>query len=190
MKNSTKKSIVFTLLIIIAVAGCKKDKDQVTIPTSPTNEPEVMTTFKFTFIDSAGLAPTVTAEYRDPDGDGGNLFVQFDTIKLQTNKTYLTSVLILDETKNPVDTTSNEVLAEANDHLFFYTATGTNTAITILDYDTHPTPLPIGLHTKWKTTGASTGTTHVVLRHQPGVKDGSYAPGETDIDLTFQTKIE
>ena len=183
--------IAFEALIVVALcSGCKKDENLVITPPPVENESEVMTTFKLTFVDSEGISPMVTAEYRDPDRDGGNSAVRFDTIKLLSNKTYLVEVLILDETKNPVDTTSKEVLKEANDHLFFYTHSGVNETITIIDRDTHAsTPLPIGLQTKWKTMAASTGTTSIVLRHQPGVKDGMYAPGETDIDLTFSTKI-
>jgi hypothetical protein len=190
-----KQFKVLTFLSIIAGAiftGCKKDTDSpVSSPPPPVNESEVMTTFKLTFVDSAGAASTITAQFRDPDGDGGNPAVQFDTVKLLPNTTYLASILILDETKSPADTISNEIEEEANDHMFFYTpGTGVNEVITILDYDTHSTPLPLGLQTKWKTGAASSGTTRIVLRHQPGVKNGTYAPGETDIDITFQTRIQ
>lgn len=192
MKKQFKRLAFASILVVATFAGCKKDKDEpIPTPPPPVNESEVMTTFRLTFVDSAGIAPTVTAQFRDPDGDGGNPAVQFDTIKLLPNKTYLASVLILDETKNPADTISNEVKEEANDHLFFYTVgTGLNEIITILDFDTHPTPLPLGIQTKWKTGVISTGTTKIVLRHQPGVKDGTYSPGETDIDITFHTRIQ
>jgi hypothetical protein len=35
-----------------------------------------------------------------------------------------------------------------------------------------------------------TGTSRVVLKHQVGVKNGTAAPGETDIDVLFQSKIQ
>ncbi|MES2591874.1 MAG: hypothetical protein V4608_08320 [Bacteroidota bacterium] len=187
-----KKIIQFLILIVIVntVSGCKKDEDPVTIPPVPTNETEIMTTFKLIFTDSAGFAPTVTAEYRDPDGDGGNPAVQFDTIKLLANKTYFANAFILDETKNPVDTISNEVMEEANDHLFFYTTSGFSATVAIVDFDTHNPPLPVGLQTKWKTMGIGNGTVQVVLRHQPNIKDGMFAPGETDIDLVFSYLVQ
>ena len=189
MKTSVKKILIITTAVATIISGCKKDKETVPDPEVPVNEPEVMTTFKLTFVDSSNTSNVITAAFRDPDGDGGKPAVQFDTIKLAPNKTYLASVLILDETKSPVDTISNEVEEEGNDHLFFYTPGGVNETITILDKDTHTPPLPLGLKTKWKTGSSSTGTTKIVLRHQPDVKDGTYTPGETDIEILFQTKI-
>jgi hypothetical protein len=182
---------IATLAAASVITGCKKDSDNPATPPPPSNESEVMTTFKLSFVDSAGISPNVSAQFRDPDGDGGSPAVQFDSIFLLPNKTYYASVLILDETKTPVDTISNEVAEEANDHLFFYTpSAGLNEVITILDYDAHSVPLPLGLQTKWKTGAISTGTTHIVLRHQPGVKDGSFAPGETDLDIAFETRVQ
>lgn len=189
------KTIIRNFLVLIiavsSVSSCKKDEDPITEPPLPANETEVMTTFKLIFTDSAGLAPLVIAEYRDPDGEGGNLAVQFDTIKLLANKTYYANALILDETKTPADTISKEVMKEANDHLFVYTALGVNTTISILDYDTNtPVPLPLGLQTKWKTSIQGSGTVQIILRHQPGIKDGTTPPGETDIDLIFQIMVQ
>jgi hypothetical protein len=190
-KVSFKNLFIVATALALIITGCKKDKETVPDPEEPANETEVMTTFLLTFADSANSSSIITATFRDPDGDGGKPAVQFDSIKLAANRTYFASVLILDETKSPTDTTSNEIEEEANDHLFFYTPQGVNETITILDKDTHtPAPLPVGLQTKWKTGAASTGSTKIVLRHQPGVKDGTYAPGETDIEILFQTKIK
>lgn len=188
MKNSIRILTAATILGMSFFAGCKKDEDDVADP-STTNTSEVMTTVKLTFTDSAGVAPTVTAQYRDPDGDGGNSAVQFDVIQLMANKTYFATVVIKDETKNPVVTISDEIADESNDHLFFYTPTNVNLTVTLTDQDSNTPPLPLGLNTKWKTQSASNGTVRLVLRHQPGVKDGTYAPGETDIDLIFNTTI-
>src|SRR3569832_494963 len=96
--------------------------------------------------------------------------------------------MILDETKTPADTISNEVKKEANDHLFFYTPSGVNEVITIQDKDTHTPPLPIGLQTTWKTGAANTSTTKKELRHQANVKDGSYTPKKTKKKKTKQTR--
>jgi hypothetical protein len=191
MKTPFINLIIFAFVIAAISTGCKKDKETVPDPEEPANETEVMTTFKLVLVDSANTSNMVTAVFRDPDGDGGKPAVQFDSIKLAPNKTYFASVLILDETKVPVDTISNEIEEEGDDHMFFYTPTGVNETITLIDKDNHkPTPLPIGLKTRWKTGTASTGTTKIVLRHQPGVKNGTYAPGVTDIDISFHTIIK
>lgn len=193
MKTTKKTILKLTGIALIAAAfitGCKKDEDKVEEPHEHTHDSEVVTTLRLTFVDSAGLAPTVTAQFRDPDGDGGNAPLAFDTIRLLPNKTYLAEVLLLNETKNPADTISNEVIEEANEHLFFYTPVNVNATVTITDLDSNTPPLPLGITTKWKTQAVSTGTVRVVLRHQPDAKDGTYAPGETDIDLTFQAVVE
>lgn len=189
MKKVYQKLIFVAIIATTLITGCEKDDTEPENP-NPVNESEVMTTFKLTFVDSAGTAPNVIAQYRDPDGDGGNSAVQFDIIRLLPNKTYLASVQILDETKNPAVNISNEILEEANDHMFFYTPSSVNATITLLDLDTNTPALPIGLQTKWKTGALSDGTVRVILRHQPGVKDGTYAVGETDIDLTFEFEVE
>ena len=58
-----------------------------------------------------------------------------------------------------------------------------------LDYGVGGT-LEVGLATQWTVGIASVGTTQVVLKHQPGVKDGTCAPGDTDIELDFVTEIQ
>lgn len=191
MKKQIKHFILTMIVVVSVFTGCKKDKDTVPTPPAPTNEGEVLTTFTLYFTDSANSANVASATFRDPDGDGGNPFTQFDSIHLQANKTYYAQVVILNETASPADSISNEILEEANDHLFFYTVTGANANVSITDFDTNtPTPLPLGLQTKWRTGAASMGSTQIILKHQPGVKDGTFAPGTTDIDLTFYTKIQ
>lgn len=191
MKKKFKQLTLTAIVVGSLITGCKKDEDEVPIPTPPTNEEEVITTFTLYFTDSANSANVVSATFRDPDGDGGNPFTQFDSIHLQANKTYYAQVVVLNETASPADSISNEILEEANDHLFFYTVTGANATVSITDFDTNtPTPLPLGLQTKWRTGSASMGSTQIVLKHQPGAKDGTFAPGTTDIDLTFHTDIQ
>ena len=48
----------------------------------------------------------------------------------------------------------------------------------------------VGLQSLWETGTTGNGTVMIRLKHQPGVKDGTCAPGETDIELDFQTKVE
>ncbi|NOT74387.1 MAG: hypothetical protein HOP08_05615 [Cyclobacteriaceae bacterium] len=65
-----------------------------------------------------------------------------------------------------------------------------NLSITITDHDTNVPQLPLGLDSKFVTGTASTGWLRIVLRHQPNGKDGSYAPGETDLDVGFTVTIQ
>jgi len=73
------------------------------------------------------------------------------------------------------------------DHLFCFTPSGANVSITRTDSDG---VYELGLQSQWITGAASDGTTQIVLKHQPGIKDGSCSPGETDIELNFNTKIQ
>ena len=189
MKTTIKKiSLILTLSVIIF--SCKKDKDPAPENPPPVNQGEVITTVKLLFTDSANTSSTNIFTFKDADGEGGNGPTVFDTIKITANKTYFVSLLLLDETKNPVDTISNEVLEEANEHMFFFHHSAVNITTSYLDFDTNNPPLPIGLSTKWKTGSASNGSSQIILKHQPGVKNGTEIPGETDIDVTFTTKIQ
>ncbi len=177
-------TIIALFSLAIFYASCKK---KVTTPPNP-NDEELITTLQINFTDSAGIEPGVTAIFKDVDGAGGNNPSQWDTIKLKANTTYLATILLLDETKSPADTISNEVMEEGADHLFCFTASNINTSIKRTDTDVNN--LEIGLQTKWYNSAAGTGTVQVVLRHQPGVKDGTCTPGASDVDVTFQCIIQ
>lgn len=191
MKNKLFYIVIATICL---AASCKKKKNEPT-PNDPgnPNPQELITTCELHIVDSASNLTVLAAPFifKDADGDGGNAPTRFDTIKLNSNSTYLVDIILLDESKTPTDTISNEVLEEANDHMFFFTpSTGSNTSISYLDADANS--LPIGLETKWKTGTLPSGlqSMQIILKHQPGVKNGTQAPGDTDLDLTFQLKIQ
>ena len=147
--------------------------------------------------DAALIAQTLQAAgfdvmgVRDLDGDGANAPVQFDTIMVQANHTYNASLLILDESKTPADTTSQQIANESNDHQFFYHTETINANFVYEDHDSHTPPMPVGLLTKWHI-GSSTGNgkVHIILKHQPGIKDGNETTGEVDLDVNFNAIIE
>lgn len=188
MKKKTIKLLFAALAVATVWTGCKKDKDLVAVPQPVQNEPEVFTTMKLKFVDSSNVTNIKYATFRDPDGDGGGGYDIFDTIKLQPNKTWITTLLLLNEIASPIDTVSNEVLEEGKDHLFCFTPSGASASVTRTDLDVNSSP--IGLQSKWRTTTIGNGTMQVELRHQPGVKNGSCSPGVTDISINFITKIQ
>lgn len=190
LDQNMKKNLIAilpVLFIVLSFIGCKKDDAVPSNPTDP-NESELITTVKLIFVDSAGVEPNRTFSFSDPDGDGGNAPTVFDTIQLNGSKTYDVSVLLLDESKSPADTISNEVLAEAEDHMFFYFHNGSLITTSYADIDANG--FGVGLQTKWVSGNASVGTSRVVLKHQPGIKDGTFSPGETDIDITFPSVVQ
>ena len=183
------KASLYLFLAATLMVGCKKDKDspKPNNPTPPANEEELITTVKITFVDTAGVEPTVTVFFRDPDGDGGNAPTQFDTIRLAANSVYNATLEVFDESKNPVENITTEIVQEADEHIFCYTPTNVNLSIIRTDSDG---TYEIGLASQWTTGNASVGTTQVVLKHQPGVKDGTCGPGDTDVELNFVTEIQ
>lgn len=185
MKNA-KKYIFGILMLTAAIASCKKE-DPVTNPPAPHNDEELITTFKITFTDPNGTNPTVTAVFRDTDGPGGNDPSTYDTIRLKPNAVYNAAIQFLNESVIPVEDLTSEILEEAHDHLICFDVTGAN--ITIVRTDTDGT-YEIGLASKWTTAAASSGNTVITLRHQPGIKNGTCAVGDSDIEINFVTKVE
>jgi hypothetical protein len=210
--KTTIKTIAFVAILAMSFSACKKDKKTEPTPETPTppvNEAEVITTLRLSVFDGT---TTVKYQFKDPDGDGGivgaygnlsnTLTAQSDSvINLSINKTYTVSVLLLDETKAVADTISNAVLTEGIDHMFFFNSlnptgnpysvylTGSMTTITYLDLDANLRG--IGLLSKWQSPSMvmAKSTITVSLRHQPGVKNGTYAPGDSDIEIPFKLKI-
>lgn len=188
IKSRMFSAVITTVAIVVFLTGCKKDKDKVDVPQPVQNEAEVITTIKLKFVDSSNSSIINYATFRDPDGDGGLGVDIFDTIKLAPNKTWITTIILLNETVSPADTISNEVLDEGVDHLICFSPTGASASVVKTDLDANS--LAIGLQSKWKTTATGSGTMQIELRHQPGTKNGSCTLGDTDIDVVFKTKIQ
>lgn len=173
-------------MVLMAFAACK-DKKQVQLPQPITNEPELITTLILQMSDSAAPATKIMVSFRDPDGSGGIQPVISDTLRMAKGKTYFASIVLLDETKMPVDTISKEVLKEADDHQLFFNVDGTPISVSYRDKDSKN--LPVGLVTRWRTENIGTGSVKITLKHQAGTKDGNMGTGETDAEVTFKTKI-
>ena len=181
-----KQFSYFTFLLVTTLLllgnGCKDPET----PGDP-NEEELITKVQLTFNDGTGAVKT--AIYSDPDGDGGNAAVRFDSIRLDSGVLYQVGIALFDESDpSAIEDITAEVLEEAAEHLFCYTPNGANVAITLKDSDG---TFPIGIQTEWQTGAASTGTVRIELRHQPdGQKDGTCIPGATDLQLDFVTIIQ
>jgi hypothetical protein len=177
-------ALAVLILIALALHSCKPKE-----PGCDNCENELITTLDIVLTDSS-TGSVSHFIFRDLDGTGTNAPVQFDTIHLLANHTYTASFLILDESKTPADTISNEVAEEANEHAFFFHPNGVSVSVVYLDFDTHTPPLPLGLNTKWYTGAVANGIFRIVLRHQPEGKDGTETPGDTDMDISFPARIQ
>jgi hypothetical protein len=206
--KSTIKTLAMAAMISAAFASCKKDKSNEPTPdapTPPTNESELITTMKVILHDTT-IHTNTTYVFSDLDGAGGNPATFGNSgadsvINITANHVYEATILLLDESKSPVDTISNEVEEEGADHMFFFNSiaptgtpyttylAGSMTNIKYLDLDANNRG--IGLSTLWTAPSMMMGKSPLTieLKHQPSVKDGSYAPGETDIQVGFKLKV-
>ncbi|WP_157530819.1 hypothetical protein [Hymenobacter norwichensis] len=174
------------MLALLAAAplfsACNNDDDDPT----PDDDNEQITTLTYTLTPAGGGTP-VSATYRDLDGDGGAAPV-IGSLTLAANTTYTGVLTLLDETKIPVVNTSVEILEEADEHLFWFESTPAN-LVTVTRTDRDKNNLQIGLQTSLVTTAAATGELKITLRHQPGTKNGTFAPGDTDVEVKFNTTV-
>jgi hypothetical protein len=182
IKKQNKSTLICVMGLFSLINACKEDP-----PKPPINENELITTMLLEFEDSITSARS-NVIFKDADGIGGNAPSRFDTIRLSANRTYTCSVYLLDESKNPVDTVSNEVKKEGDEHLFVFTPFSVNISSKATDKDVKM--LPIGLISTWRTGNSSTGKMKITLKHQPGVKDGTPGPGETDAEVNFNCTIQ
>ena len=206
------KSIITTAALLAMLGttfiACKKDKKEDPAPQQPAppaNEAELITTMKITLRDTATQTIT-TYVFSDLDGAGGNPATFGNSgadsvINITANHVYEATILLLDQTKTPADTISNEVEEEGADHMFFFNSiaptgtpyntylSGSMTNIKYLDLDANNRG--IGLSTLWTAPSMMMAKSPLTieLKHQPNVKDGSYAPGETDIQVGFKLKV-
>lgn len=187
MKTNPFKLMMIAALSVALLGACKKDKNDPKVPIDP-NEEELITTVRLHFTDTAGVAPSSTFTFSDPDGPGGNAPTVFDEIILKANTVYRLEIELLDESKNPVEDITEEILAEADEHLFCFEVNGAS--ITIVRTDTDGV-YELGLESLWTVGAAGSGTVTVILKHQPdGLKDGSCDPGETDVELEFHVTVQ
>ncbi len=214
LKSSSQVLALLLLFFIATATSCKK-KTKIDDP-EPTDEQELITHFMWVLTDSATNVST-TYSFIDPDGAGGvaafygpgdSAGTQADSvIVLKDSTTYFGRVVLLNATASPVDSISNEVRDKGYEHMFFYnngSAAVTNsdvpyavklangTTIQYTDTDSGTPSRSIGLRTRIRTATAAKASKvplQIVLKHQPGVKDGTYGPGETDIEVNFKVKI-
>lgn len=187
--NLFRKSLMLLVPVALLAGACKKEVEN-PLPSDPN---EAITTATLTLTNKATPAESITATI-----DNLNTSADFSkaTLNLRANATYAGVVTLLNKTKTPTLDVSNEVKGEANEHLFVYTftpATGSPASMTVtsMDRDTNPAPgpYPIGLTTEIKTGAAGTGKLKLVLKHQPTTKNGTSAPGTTDLDTDFSVLV-
>lgn len=166
-------------IVSIGISSCSPEN-----PNNP-NQEEVITSVVITATEGAN---SFNFAYSDPDGPGGNP-PTIDTILLGSSLVYNVNLEFIDETKNPVDTITSEIVAEGDEHQIFFTVNLVNITTAYTDMDINMDP--IGITSTWATGAASAGFIMITLKHQPnGAKDGNIISGETDVEISFPVIIQ
>ena len=208
------KHAVYVLLgTALFYTSCSNKAEEAVAP-NIANETITQATLQFT--NEANPADTTSCTYRFyVDNTGAVTSTDSSKLTLKANSVYDAKVYMLDQTQSPVFVVSNEIKDRQNYHLFFYQPTPINTAPVVsnttpyipgtpvdtqhpplqlsiqrTDHDGNHPPLEIGLTAKFTTKDASTGNLRWVLRHQPNAKNGTFAPGSSDLDVNFVTIIK
>jgi hypothetical protein len=196
MNNPTRhffkpQSILFVLALWF-LSGCNNEDPE------PSNEEELITTLTLTFqkIDDLGASVGLPISFTWEDLDGsGSTAPTIDAIGLDAHSRYQVSMTLTDKSKTPQLDVAAEVQEEGHEHQFFY-VTSSSLQLSFAYNDQDANSLPIGLSTVATTDHESSGTLHVILRHEPvkeasGVSDGDItnADGETDVDAEFPVSI-
>lgn len=190
MKRFFKYAFIFTLSASVFTACTDDDDDSVTPNNNggtnvTPNEEEVITTVGVITSTQAGVAQD-TIYFRDLDGDGGNP-PTIDTLRIPADSTFRVNLIFFDESDpNDVENKTAEIQNEDDEHFVCYELRGNSSGISVTYLDQDANNLDLGLSTEWTSTGNSNGTIRITLRHQDGgVKDGTCAPGDTDVEVDF-----
>lgn len=178
-----KNAFLFFLLAAGTMACRQKEKN----PTS-NQENEFITTVLLHVTPTGGSM--VMAQWKDltPDDAAARTI---DTLRLSASTSYTGLIEFFDDSKSPVRDHTYDIKSEAADHLLIYQPlaplTSDNLIVTRTDKDQNNRE--VGLRYTLQTGVAGTGSLRIILKHQPGVKDGTDAPGDTDVDVSFPVKI-
>lgn len=186
MKKYNSIIIVAFFLALFFFQSCKPHCEKHPNDPECLGEEELITTLKVQVYDSATNTTIGTFQFKDADNDG--LPEAFDTIKVQANTTYRVALQFLNESVSPAEDITPEIEAEKDEHLIVFHAHDVTVNFTYADLDGNN--LPVGLTSYWRPLTTGEGHIHVTLKHQPGVKDGTEAPGDIDVEVDFPVMIQ
>ncbi|MBO3270237.1 MULTISPECIES: hypothetical protein [Hymenobacter] len=185
MKTSLFRPFAAALLLATPMffASCSDDSDP-----EPEDDNEFITTIRYKLTPTSGTGQAVTAEWKDLDGAGGAA-PTITGLALAPNTSYTGTISFLDETKTPADDITEEVREENYEHLVIYTPNPATGLMNITRTDKDKNNLEVGLTTNVQTGTTNSGNLTIQLRHQPGTKNGTAAPGSDDANVTFPVTL-
>ena len=202
-------ALAAVLTLALSAAACET-------PDHGHDENEIISLVELTFTPAGGGAPLVF-EFNDPDGDGGVSGVS-DRIDLAAGVEYSLGVRFVNSLAEPPDDITEEVKAEAEDHLVFVlgdVAGPASTAPSALvthayadresDYGANAVgdDLPVGLVNTITAKDPGSGELRLILRHLPALNGqpqksgdlpgelaaGRDLPGGVDVDISFELVV-
>ncbi len=190
MKKSIFKMAAMALIATAAFSSCKKGDDPVPV------EQELITTIKLTLTNNANTSDMHTYTYKVENGFNSSTqgTIIADTLQLNANASYSTSLQVLNEKASPVENTTLEIIKEQTAHLFLFNSVPASGAGSVVfsngNKDTNGKPFNL---TGTLTAGAAGGgKLNLYLMHEPTNKNGTTpdeAGGETDVASTFPVHI-
>ncbi len=192
-KSKHLKISAIALIAALTFSSCNNDDDD----SIPVNEEELITTVTAIYTPVDG-GTAVTLQYKDLDGEGANAPLITVSSAFAKNKTYNGTVTFKNESVNPAEDITPEIVEEGVDHQLFYQTTGTLNAFT---YGTASSNFdkngkPVGLQSIFTTTEAASGNITITLRHEPNKSaanvsagDITNAGGSTDAEVSFPISV-
>lgn len=183
-KLTLTKLILFSAVLFqIAINTSCNEKE----PTKPTNDEELITTLKLKFQNQSDSSVFGEFVFRDSDGEGGNAPSVWDTIRLNKGKYWVSAELLNESNPADVKDITEEIVTEADEHLFFYNQSVNGLTV---NYADNYFGLPLGLITQWDAKSTEKGKITVILKHMPdGIKAVQQNIGDTDLEVTFTIEI-
>jgi hypothetical protein len=183
----TKLLAFCSLFFLFFATSCEDEMPDVD------GEEELITTLTYTLTSEDG-SDTAVLTFKDLDGDGGNdPEITGDT--LQSNTIYNGQITLLNESETPVESITEEIEEEDDEHQLFFSSTDDLVSVSYEDADDANNP--IGLSTKLTTTVTGTTDLTITLRHLPmkdaenvAAGDITNAGGSTDIEVTFPVTVQ
>jgi len=174
-------------ILCVSIFSCDDDE----MPPVPPTPEEVITTLRYALTNPDG--ETVTLEFKDIDGDGGDEPV-ITPGTIQAGILYTGEITLLNESITPSDNITLEVKEEDDEHqLFFSNDFGGTFTYTDMDDDGKP----LGITSTFIVDAPMTGNLKITLIHEPmksaaNVEQGDItnAGGTTDIEVSIPVTVE
>lgn len=192
MKKHILKSLLWAFILSSTVLFNACDDHDHDDDDDKHDEGELINSVSLEFQHPSDSTANFTVTWSDIDGIGGNNPVLPDTSRLQKDSLYKVKAHFYHLHHGKKEEMNSEILEEANEHLVCYTHLSPLTVVQleILRTDKDAQNLELGLTSTWKGILVHDGGILVALKHQPKIKNGSCAIGETDVEVTFPISVK